>query len=37
MDSSIIVALIGGAITIFNVVFTSVSAHNSEKKRRADV
>ena len=37
MDSNIIVALIGGAITIFNVVFTSVSAHNSEKKRRADV
>ena len=37
MDGSIIVALIGGAITIFNVVFTSVSAHNSEKKRRADV
>ena len=29
MDSSIIVVLIGGVITIFNVVFTSVSAHNS--------
>lgn len=37
MDSNIIVALIGGGITIFNVIFTSVSAHKSEKKRQADV
>ena len=37
MDSNIYVALISGAVTIFNVVFTSVSAHKSEKKRRADV
>lgn len=37
MDSTIVVAIISGAVTIFNVVFTSVSAHKSEKKRRADV
>lgn len=37
MESSIIVALISGAVTIFNVIFTSVSAHKSEIKRRADV
>lgn len=37
MDSTIVVAIISGAVTVFNVIFTSVSAHKSEKKRRADV
>ena len=37
MDSTIIVALIGGAVTIFNVVYYTAMAQRSEKKRRADV
>ena len=37
MDSTIVVAIISGAVTIFNVIFTSVSAHRSEKKRQKDV
>ena len=37
MDSAIICALISAAVTIGNVVFTTVMSHISEKKRRQDV
>lgn len=31
MDSTVIVAIIGGAVTIFNVIFSTVMASKSEK------
>ncbi|MBP0983106.1 MAG: hypothetical protein J6A19_05205 [Oscillospiraceae bacterium] len=37
MDSTVIVAIIGGAVTIFNVIFSTVMANKSEKKRQKDV
>lgn len=37
MDSSIVVAIIGGGVTIFNVIYSTAMAHRAEKKRRADV
>lgn len=37
MDSAIIVALIGAGVTIFNVIFTAVSARKTDKKRQADL
>lgn len=37
MDSAIICSLISAAVTIGNVVFTTVMSSRSEKKRRADV
>ena len=36
MDSEIIVAIIGGAVTIGNVVFTTIISRNAEKKRRKE-
>lgn len=37
MDSTIIVALIGGAVTVFNVVYSTAMAHRADKKRQRDV
>lgn len=37
MDSAIIVAIIGGAVTIFNVVYSTAMANKVEKKRQKDV
>lgn len=37
MDSTIIVAIIGGAVTIFNVVYSTAMANRAEKKRKRDV
>lgn len=37
MDSAIICSLISAAVTIGNVIFTTVMSHISDKKRRADV
>lgn len=37
MDSAIVVALIGAGVTVFNVIFTAVSAHRTDKKRQADL
>lgn len=37
MDSTIIVAIIGGTVTVFNVVFTALMAGKTEKKRQATV
>ena len=37
MDSAIIVAIIGGAVTVFNVIFSTAMANRAEKKRLKDV
>ena len=37
MDSAIIVAIIGGAVTIFNVIFSTAMANKAERKRQQDV
>ena len=37
MDSAIIVAIIGGAVTVFNVVYSTAMANKAEKKRQKDV
>lgn len=37
MDSTIIVAIIGGAVTVFNVIFSTLMAGKAEKKRQATV
>ena len=37
MDSTIIVAIIGGAVTLFNVIFSTLTASKAEKKRQATV
>lgn len=37
MDSAIIVAVIGGAVTIFNVIYSTTMANKAEKKRQQDV
>lgn len=37
MDSTIIVAIIGGAVTVFNVIFSTLMAGKAEKKRLKDV
>lgn len=37
MDSAIIVALIGAAVTIFNVVYSTTMANKAEKKRIRDM
>ena len=37
MDSAIIVAIIGGAVTIFNVIYSTAMANKSERKRQQDV
>lgn len=37
MDSAIIVAIIGGVVTIFNVVYSTAMANKAEKKRQKDV
>ena len=36
MDSEIIVAVIGAAVTVANVVYTSIVSHLAEKRRRKD-
>ena len=37
MDSAIIVAIIGGAVTVFNVIYSTGMANKAEKKRQKDV
>ena len=37
MDSAIIVAIIGGAVTVFNVIYSTAMANRAEKKRLKDV
>ena len=37
MDSAIIVAIIGGAVTVFNVIYSTAMANRAEKKRQKDV
>jgi hypothetical protein len=37
MDSTIIVAVIGGAVTVFNVIFSTLMAGKAEKKRVRDM
>ena len=37
MDSAIIVAIIGGAVTVFNVIYSTAMANKSERKRQQDV
>ncbi len=37
MDSAIVVAIIGAGVTVFNVIFTAVSARKNDKKRQADL
>ena len=37
MDSTIIVAIIGGAVTVFNVIFSTLMAGKAEKKRVRDM
>lgn len=37
MDSAIIVAIIGGAVTVFNVIYSTAMANRAEKKRQRDV
>lgn len=37
MDSAIIVAIIGGAVTIFNVIYSTAMANKAERKRLNDV
>ena len=37
MDSEIVVALIGAAVTAGNVLFTTLMSRSTEKKRRAEV
>ena len=37
MDSTIIVAIIGGAVTVFNVIFSTLMASKAEKKRVRDM
>lgn len=37
MDSTIIVAIIGGAVTMFNVIFSTLMAGKAEKKRVRDM
>lgn len=36
MDSAIIVAIIGGAVTIFNVIYSTTMANRAEKRRLRD-
>ena len=37
MDSTVIVAIIGGAVTVFNVIFSTLMAGKAEKKRVRDM
>ena len=37
MDSAIIVAIIGGAVTVFNVIYSTAMANKAEKKRLKDM
>lgn len=37
MDSAIVVAIIGGAVTVFNVIYSTAMANRAEKKRLKDV
>ena len=37
MDSAIIVAIIGGAVTVFNVIYSTAMANKAERKRLRDV
>ena len=37
MDSAIIVAIIGGAVTVFNVIYSTAVANKAERKRLRDV
>ena len=37
MDSTIIVAIIGGVVTVFNVIFSTLMAGKAEKKRAHDM
>ena len=37
MDSAIIVAIIGGAVTVFNVIYSTAMANKAERKRQQDV
>ena len=36
MDSAIIVAIIGGAVTVFNVIYSTAMANRAEKRRQRD-
>ena len=37
MDSTIIVSIIGGAVTVFNVIYSTAMANKAERKRLRDV
>ena len=37
MDSPILVAIIGGTVTVFNVIFSTLMASKAEKKRVRDM
>ena len=37
MDSTVIVSIIGGAVTVFNVIFSTLMAGKAEKKRVRDM
>lgn len=37
MDSAIIVSIIGGAVTVFNVIYSTAMANKAERKRQQDV
>lgn len=36
MDSTIVVAIVGGAVTVFNVVYSTAMAHRQAKDRRTE-